>query len=229
MLEDVLQLIDIRQTYMQALRPLDVLQGVYLTLRRGEIVALLGPSGSGKSTLLHIAGLMEKPKAGSIVLDGTDVADLNDRKRSRIRCGSIGFVYQSHCLLAEFSALENVVMPQLINRKTRSNAEKRALTLLRACGLEQRLHHRPARLSGGEQQRVAIARALANNPQILLADEPTGNLDPKTAEQVFDLMRAQIRARGATALIATHNFALAALADRRLQLLDGTLQPLTED
>jgi lipoprotein-releasing system ATP-binding protein len=191
------------------------------------VVALVGQSGAGKSSLLHMAGLLEAPSAGEIYIDGQAVSHLSEQERTRIRRDMIGFVYQAHHLLPEFNALENVVLPQMIAGKSRGEAGMEAKRILTALGLGARLTHRPAQLSGVEQQRVAIARALANKPRILLADEPTGNLDPKTAGGVFDALIAITRAQGVGALIATHNFALAARMDRALLLDQGRLVPGT--
>jgi lipoprotein-releasing system ATP-binding protein len=186
-------------------------------------VALVGPSGAGKSSLLHMAGLLEAPSEGEIYIEGVAVSALDEEARTRIRRDTIGFVYQAHHLLPEFDALENVALPQMIAGKPRPVADTRATELLTMLGLGARLTHRPSQLSGGEQQRVAIARALANKPKILLADEPTGNLDPRTAGGVFDALLAAVRAEGLAALIATHNFDLAARMDRALQLDEGRL------
>ena len=198
----------------------------------GEIVALVGQSGAGKSSLLHIAGLLEAPTSGEIFVEGRATSSLSDTERTRIRRGTIGFVYQAHHLLPEFDALENVVLPQMIAGQTRAEAAKEATRLLELMGLGQRLTHRPSQFSGGEQQRVAIARALANRPRILLADEPTGNLDPRTAGGVFDALIAVTRSEGLAALIATHNFELASRMDRALllhqgKLIEGTQVPQT--
>ncbi len=206
--------------------PLPVLRGVDLDLAAGEIVALVAPSGSGKSTLLHLAGLLEAPDEGEVFIAGRAAGRLNDAERSAIRRDTIGFVYQFHHLLGEFSALENVVLPQMIASRPRQRAAARAGALLAALGLGGRLHHLPGKLSGGEQQRVAIARALANAPQILLADEPTGNLDVATAELVFAALLDMVRAEGIAALIATNNPDLAARMDRRVTLIEGRLAPL---
>ena len=202
---------------------LEVFRNVSMTLRQGEVVALVGPSGAGKSSLLHMAGLLEAPSGGDIVIGGAAVSTLNDSERTRIRRDMIGFVYQAHHLLPEFSALENVILPQLIAGKPLKTADDEARRLLGLMGLSARLTHRPAQLSGGEQQRVAIARALANHPRILLADEPTGNLDPRTAGGVFDTLMAVVRQEGTAALVATHNLELAARMDRALILHDGKL------
>ncbi|MCV6585492.1 MAG: ABC transporter ATP-binding protein [Marinibacterium sp.] len=202
-----------------------VLQGLDLTLAPGEVVALVAPSGAGKSTLLHIAGLLDVADAGAVVIGGRDVTGLNDRARTAIRRRDIGFVYQFHHLLPEFSALENIALPQRANGASASQAAQRARALLDDVGLAARADHRPAALSGGEQQRVAFCRALANEPRLLLADEPTGNLDPATSDQVFDVLMRLVRATGMAALIATHNLDLAARMDRVLRLQDGRITP----
>ncbi|MDP7381153.1 MAG: ABC transporter ATP-binding protein [Pseudomonadota bacterium] len=207
-------------------RRLEVLRGVDLTIKAGEIVALVGPSGAGKSTLLHIAGLLEKPDSGQVVLDGHDYSQAGEAARTQARRAYLGFVYQFHHLLPEFSALENIVLPQMIAGLSRRQAGARALDLLRMVGLEARANHRPAKLSGGEQQRVAIARAIANVPRLLLADEPTGNLDPGTAGHVFEQLRGIAKAAGLAALVATHNLDLAGQMDRVLTLRDGHLEVL---
>jgi lipoprotein-releasing system ATP-binding protein len=202
---------------------LEVFRGVTLSIDPGELVALVGPSGAGKSSLLHIAGLLEAPSEGEIVVSGAAASALSERERTRLRRDTIGFVYQAHHLLPEFSALENVVMPQLIAGVRRKDADIEARRILDLMGLGERVEHRPAQLSGGEQQRVAIARAIANHPRLLLADEPTGNLDPRTAAGVFDALIALVRAEGLAALVATHNLELAARMDRTLILHDGRL------
>ncbi|MEC8282153.1 MAG: ABC transporter ATP-binding protein [Pseudomonadota bacterium] len=207
-------------------RRLEILRGVDLTIKAGEIVALVGPSGAGKSTLLHIAGLLEKPDSGQVVLDGHDYSQAGEAARTQARRAYLGFVYQFHHLLPEFSALENIVLPQMIAGLSRRQAGARALDLLRMVGLEARANHRPAKLSGGEQQRVAIARAIANVPRLLLADEPTGNLDPGTAGHVFEQLRGIAKAAGLAALVATHNLDLAGQMDRVLTLRDGHLEVL---
>jgi len=194
--------------------PLKILDGFDLELKAGEIVALVGPSGSGKSTLLHILGLLDGATSGELQINGRDVFSLNDKDRTNIRQQDIGFIYQFHHLLPEFSAMENIVLPQMIAGKTKDEACDRALTLLRRLKLDHRIDNRPAKLSGGEQQRVAIGRALANKPKLLLADEPTGNLDPETAEEVFQLFMTIVRKTGVAALIATHNIELAKRMDR---------------
>ena len=220
-----LQLEGIARRYRSGDADLHVLRGADLALQPGEIVALVAPSGTGKSTLLHLAGLLERPDAGRIIVDGRDAGGLSDAERTRIRRDRIGFVYQSHHLLAEFTALENVVLPQMVAGKGRAAAQARATVLLTALGLGGRLGHLPGKLSGGEKQRVAIARALANTPGVLLADEPTGNLDVETGERVFDEMLYAVRERGVAALIATHNPELAARMDRRVTLREGRIVP----
>lgn len=219
----VLVLEELDRSFSQGDRRLDVLKTASATFYPGETVALLGPSGAGKSTLLHIAGLLEKADAGRVVLGGVDCGTLDDNERTRLRRMDVGFVYQFHHLLPEFSALENVMLPQLILGRTESDAQTRAKTLLETLGLEERWDHRPPELSGGEQQRVAIARAVANQPKVLLADEPTGNLDPSTAERVFDELMRLVREEGVAAVLATHNLDLAARMDRILRLTDGHL------
>ena len=215
---------EVAKTYRQASAGLDVLKSVSLSVMPGEIVAVVGPSGAGKSTLLHIAGLLDKPSAGSVFFGDEDCTAIGDDRRTAIRRGGIGFVYQFHHLLPEFSALENIVLPQMIAGRSRREAAGRARDLLDRIGLAERASHRPARLSGGEQQRVAIGRALANRPRVLIADEPTGNLDPQTALSVFEVLLAAVRDHGVAALIATHNMDLAARMDRRLTLRDGAVQ-----
>jgi lipoprotein-releasing system ATP-binding protein len=219
----VLRLEGLERAYTQGNRRIEVLRGVTASFRPGQAVALLGPSGAGKSTLLHIAGLLERPDKGQVLINGIDCVALNDSEQTRMRRMEVGFVYQFHHLLPEFSALENVVLPQLILGLSRQQAETRAKELLTSLGLEHRWNHRPAELSGGEQQRVAIARAIANDPKVLLADEPTGNLDPPTAERVFEQLLMLIRQSGVAAVIATHNLDLAARMDRTLRLMDGLL------
>jgi lipoprotein-releasing system ATP-binding protein len=219
----VLTLDGLVRTYRQGTRHIEVLAGASADLYPGEAVALVGPSGAGKSTLLHIAGLLETPDSGRVIVSGHDCSGMSDLERTRVRRGTMGFIYQFHQLLPEFSALENVLMPQLILGRDRRKAEERAQELLASLGLAQRVSHRPAEMSGGEQQRTAIARALANNPRLILADEPTGNLDPHTAEHVFDSLISLIRGSGVAALIATHNFELARSMDRVLRLEDGVL------
>ena len=220
---DVLRLENVTRRYKEGEGQLEIFSGLNMTLAPGEIVALVGQSGAGKSSLLHMAGLLEAPTSGEIYINGEAASRLPDQDRTRIRRDTIGFVYQAHHLLPEFDAMENVLLPQMIAGKSRSEAETGARRLLDMLGLGQRLTHRPAQLSGGEQQRVAIARAMANRPRILLADEPTGNLDPKTSGGVFDSLIATVRAEGLAALIATHNFDLAARMDRALLLHQGKL------
>ena len=209
--ETALELADIVMTFEQGGASLEVLRGASLSLSAGEIVALVGPSGAGKSTLLHIAGLLERPSGGAVRLSGESCGDLSDDRRTELRRGIIGFVYQFHHLLPEFSALENIVLPQMIAGTARRAARLRAHELLAAVGLGERETHRPGKLSGGEQQRVAIVRALANAPRLLIADEPTGNLDQHTAGEVFSMLLQTVRQSGVAALIATHNTDLAAL------------------
>ncbi len=221
MSEPVLVADDIRRSFTQGATRLDVLRGASLSLAAGEIVALVGPSGAGKSTLLHIAGLLERPDGGEVVIGGTPCGKLGDGERTRLRRERLGFIYQFHHLLPEFSALENVVLPQMIAGVGRAAARDRARELLARLGIEPRAAHRPGQLSGGEQQRVAIARAMANRPAVLLADEPTGNLDPSTAETVFDELLGLVRNAGLAALIATHNPLLAQRMDRVLAMDDG--------
>ena len=227
-MSEVLRLANVSRRYSEGGGQLEIFSGLELTLQPGEIVALVGQSGAGKSSLLHMAGLLEAPSGGEIYIDQRAVSGLPEVERTRIRRDTIGFVYQAHHLLPEFNALENVVLPQMIAGKSRSDAEVEAARLLKTLCLGARLTHRPAQLSGGEQQRVAIARALANRPKILLADEPTGNLDPRTSGGVFDALIAITREQGLSALIATHNFDLAARMDRALVLRDGKLIPATD-
>ena len=203
----------------------NVLRGAELSISQGEVVALVAPSGAGKSTLLHIAGLLDIADQGSVVIGDVDVKGLSDRRRTTIRRRDVGFIYQFHHLLPEFTALENVVLPQLADGVARMDAEARAKDLMAQVGVAQRADHRPATLSGGEQQRVAFCRALANGPGLLLADEPTGNLDPATSEVVFDALLKLVRGTGMAALIATHNLELAARMDRIVRLEDGILKP----
>jgi len=206
---------------------LDVLKGAELAVWAGESVALVAPSGAGKSTLLHIAGLLEHPDAGEVYIDTVATSQLTDLRRTQIRRNDIGFVYQFHHLLPEFSALENVMLPQMIRGLPRREAGERAAELLSYLGLKDRLSHRPAELSGGEQQRVALARAVANAPRLLLADEPTGNLDVNTSERVFATLSQLVKASGLAAIIATHNLELAAQMDRRVTIRDGLVVELT--
>lgn len=221
--EAALELAGLTRSFQQGDTRIEVLRGVDFRLNRGEIVALLGPSGSGKSTLLQAAGLLEGGFGGSIAIDGTAAVHMSDRERTMLRRDKLGFVYQFHHLLPDFSAEENVVLPQLVHGTPRTTAETRARDLLTVLGLGARLHHRPAQLSGGEQQRVAVARALANKPVLVLADEPTGNLDEDTAARVLDEFLTLVRSQGSAALIATHNRALAARMDRVVRLDHGKL------
>ena len=219
----VVSLRGVMRSYPSGERTLEVLKGADLDIYPGEMVGLIGPSGSGKSSLLHAAGLLERPNAGEIVIEGRDCSKLNEAMRTRVRLGSIGFVYQFHHLLPEFTALDNVAMPMRIAGKSRAAARARAASLLEQMGLAERLEHQPAQMSGGEQQRVAIARALANEPRVVLADEPTGNLDPATSESVFKALYALCRVEGVAALVATHNMDLARFMDRVFGLKDGHL------
>jgi lipoprotein-releasing system ATP-binding protein len=222
----VLQMRDVRRVFKQGDREIHVLKGINADLYPGQAVALVGPSGAGKSTLLHITGLLETADGGKVFINGHDCSKLTDNERTRVRRVEMGFVYQFHQLLPEFSALENVVMPQLIRGTPRSAAETRATALLKMLGLGDRLDHRPAQMSGGEQQRTAIARALANSPKLLLADEPTGNLDPSTSALVFRELLSLIEHTGVSAIIATHNMDLARGMHRILRLEDGVLREL---
>jgi lipoprotein-releasing system ATP-binding protein len=223
MSEPVLAVRQLRRVYATGQGPLKVLRGADLEVAPGEIVGLVGPSGSGKSSLLHAAGLLERPTAGTITIEGRDCGALDDRARTRVRLETIGFVYQFHHLLPEFSALDNVAMPLLMAGAGRRAAVERARELLAQLGLAERLDHQPAQLSGGEQQRVAVARALANRPRLLLADEPTGNLDPSTSRAVFENLHDLVRQTGVAALIATHNLDMVKHMDRVLALRDGRL------
>jgi len=219
-----LELRGVRRIFRQAGTELVVLNGIDLVLRPGEIVALVGPSGAGKSTMLHVAGLLERADDGAVLIGGEDCGRLSDDRRTLLRRSEIGFVYQFHHLLPEFSALENVMLPQMIAAVPRRRARQKAAGLLERIGLGPRAGHRPARLSGGEQQRVAIARALANDPKILLGDEPTGNLDQATGENVLEALLSLVRDTGLAALIATHNLDLARRLDRIVALADGRLR-----
>jgi lipoprotein-releasing system ATP-binding protein len=219
----ILKLENLTRTFKQGERQIAVLNGASAAIYPGESVALVGPSGAGKSTLLHIAGLLETPTGGSVVMGGRDCSKLNDDERTRIRRADVGFIYQFHQLLPEFSALENVMLPQMILGVSRKAAVARATELLSKLGLAHRLDHRPAQLSGGEQQRTAICRALANRPKLILADEPTGNLDPKTSDLVFFELIGLFKSEGVAALIATHNLDLAARMDRVLRMENGQL------
>ena len=223
MSEFLLQMRDIHRIYKTGVETLTILDGAALDMRRGEIVALVAPSGAGKSTLLHLAGLLEKPDAGTILIDDEDAGALPDAARTNIRLRKVGFVYQFHHLLAEFTALENITLPQMIAGRAQAEANRRSMELLEKFGLAARAGHLPGKLSGGEKQRVAIARALANNPALLLADEPTGNLDVATANTVFEELLRVVRSENVAALIATHNPELAARMDRQVSLRDGVL------
>ena len=222
----ILFLHGIDRHYRQGDVTLDILKGAEFAIWPGQSVALVAPSGAGKSTLLHIAGLLEHPDAGEVYVDQIATTRLSDAERTRIRRSDVGFVYQFHHLLMEFSAIENVIMPQMIRGLSRSEATQRAADLLSYLGLKERLTHRPAELSGGEQQRVAIARAVANAPRLLLADEPTGNLDPKTSEHVFSALTQLVRASGLAVVVATHNMDIAGRMDRRVTLKDGLVVEL---
>lgn len=219
----VLTLEAVTRSFRQGTRQIAVLQGASCVLMPGQAVALVGPSGAGKSTLLHITGLLEPPTSGRVIINGQDCAELSEAERTRMRRREIGFIYQFHQLLPEFSALENVVIPQLILGRRRRDAEQRARALLASLGLADRVDHRPAELSGGEQQRTAICRGLANAPKLVLADEPTGNLDPHTSEHVFQELIRLIREHRVAALIATHNMDLARRMDRVLMMYEGRL------
>jgi len=225
MSEAILELRSVRRSFRQGASSLEVLRDVSLAVRTGEIVALIGPSGAGKSTLLQICGLLEPPSGGEVLVKGEAAGELTDARRTELRRTAIGFVYQYHHLLPEFSAAENIVLPQMIAARPRRPARGRALELLGMVGLSQRADHRPAQLSGGEQQRVAIARALANSPALLLADEPTGNLDHHTSDEVFAVLMDLVRAGGLGALVATHNLELARRMDRILAIDEGRLVP----
>ncbi len=225
MSDAILELKDLKKSYNQnKSNQIDVLLGANLLLKKGEVVALTAPSGAGKSTLLHIAGLLDQADTGDVLVAGQNLAGVSDRRRTIIRRRDIGFIYQFHHLLPEFSAAENIMLPQMADGQRKSAAKTRALRLLEAVGLLNRAQHRPAELSGGEQQRVAFCRALANNPKLLLADEPTGNLDQATSEQVFDALLSIVRQTGLSALIATHNPALASRMDRTITLEQGRLR-----
>jgi lipoprotein-releasing system ATP-binding protein len=222
-MNNVVELINVRRKFVQGDVTIEVLRGVDLVVGKGELVALLGPSGSGKSTMLQAVGLLEGGFSGSIKLDGEEVSSAGVDRQTEIRRQKLGFVYQFHHLLADFDALENVVLPQLIADATPEDAIERATHLLTQLGLSERLHHRPSKLSGGEQQRVAVARALANRPKLVLADEPTGNLDENTADIVLGEFMALVREQGSSAIVATHNERLAAKMDRVVRLKDGRL------
>jgi lipoprotein-releasing system ATP-binding protein len=222
----VIFLHQVERRYHQGDTTLEILKSGELAVWPGQSVALVAPSGAGKSTLLHIAGLLEQPDAGEVYLDGAPTVGLSDAARTRLRRNSIGFVYQAHHLLPEFSAVENVMMPQMVRGLSRADAHVRASELLSYLGLAERLTHRPAELSGGEQQRVAIARAVANVPRLLLADEPTGNLDPRTSDHVFHALSQLIKASGLTVVLATHNMEIAARMDRRVTIREGHIVEL---
>ncbi|GLS28490.1 lipoprotein-releasing system ATP-binding protein [Mesorhizobium albiziae] len=226
MTDAIIELKGVERHYVQGSRKLTILNNADFSLKRGEMVALVAPSGAGKSTLLHTAGLLEKPDAGDVLLAGRACGRLSDDERTAIRRNDIGFVYQFHHLLPEFSALENIMMPQLVRGLSVAEAQGRAAQLLDYMKIGKRAHHRPSELSGGEQQRVAIARAVANAPLVLLADEPTGNLDPVTASYVFEALEALVRQSGLSALIATHNHELAGRMDRRVTLAEGKVVTL---
>jgi lipoprotein-releasing system ATP-binding protein len=223
-IQPVLSLRNVSRTYETEAGGLTVLQGVDLDIMPGEIVGLIGPSGSGKSSLLHAAGLLERPTTGTVAIEGVAMGDRDERARTRIRLSSIGFIYQFHHLLPEFDALDNVALPLRIHGHKLASARDRARELLTTLGLAERLTHQPARLSGGERQRVAIARALANRPRLLLADEPTGNLDPATSQAVFESLHRLVKDTGVAALIATHNMELAGHMDRVFAIKEGHLE-----
>jgi lipoprotein-releasing system ATP-binding protein len=223
--EAVLKISGLRRVYQTRVGPLEVLKDVDLVVHKGEIVGLIGPSGSGKSSLLHSAGLLEEIQGGAITIDGEELAGLNDDARTNIRLKRLGFVYQFHNLLPEFTARENIALPLLVAGQSRVDALQRADELLGQLGLLERADHTPAQLSGGEQQRVAIGRALANRPKLLLADEPTGNLDPKTSQSVFELLAKLAKEEGVAVLVGTHNLELAGKMDRVVRLENGDLVP----
>lgn len=223
MTDIILSLSNIYKSFTQGKTTLNILNGANLEIKKGEIVALIGPSGSGKSTLLYTAGLLDKIDSGEIVIDGKDCNKLSDNAKTKIRLQKMGFVYQQHNLFADFTALENVMLPMLVNGKSKKQAKIEATQKLEKVGLGERINHKPSELSGGEQQRVAIARALANNPALLLADEPTGNLDPYNSESVFENLLNLVKNDGMTAFIATHNPELAKKMDRQIALVEGKL------
>lgn len=223
-MSNIVEIKDIYKSFTQGEHHLEILKGISLSISSGEVVALVGSSGAGKSTLLHIMGLLERADQGDVIMSGIPTKDLTDIKRTKIRRLEIGFVYQFHNLLPEFTALENVVMPQLIAGVASKIAKERAENLLSKMGLSERISHRPAELSGGEQQRVAIARGLANRPRLILADEPTGNLDEKTGNEVMDILLSLSKEEGISALIATHNNELADRMDRTVTLKEGIIQ-----
>jgi len=222
----LIQAYNLCKDFKQGGETLSILRNLGMTIEEGEMVALVGPSGAGKSTLLHLVGLLDTPTSGSITLKGEDVSALDDKARTELRRQEIGFIYQFHHLQPEFSALENVMVPQMIAGMSKKDARDQAAALLSGLGLADRLEHRPSRLSGGEQQRVSIARALINKPSLILADEPTGNLDPGTSEQVFDMLVKTVRQTGVGALIATHNLDLADRMDRVLEMKMGQVSTL---
>ncbi|WP_282008355.1 ABC transporter ATP-binding protein [Brevundimonas aveniformis] len=224
MSEPLLTIRNLRRTYVTGDKTLEVLKGVDVQVMPGEVVGLIGPSGSGKSSLLHAAGLLERPNEGEIRIDGEDVGGLDERGRTRLRLAKIGFIYQFHHLMPEFDARDNVALPMRMAGKSQAEARERASEMLGRLGLAERLTHQPGQLSGGEQQRVAIARALANQPRLLLADEPTGNLDPATSQTVFQALHDLVRETGVGALIATHNMELAGHMDRVFAIKDGHLE-----
>ena len=223
-MSNIVEIKDIYKSFTQGEHHLEILKGISLSISSGEVVALVGSSGAGKSTLLHIMGLLERADQGDVIMSGIPTKDLTDIKRTKIRRLEIGFVYQLHNLLPEFTALENIVMPQLIAGVASKVAKERAENLLSKMGLSERISHRPAELSGGEQQRVAIARGLANRPRLILADEPTGNLDEKTGNEVMDVLLSLSKEEGISALIATHNNELADRMDRTVTLKEGIIQ-----
>ncbi|MBI1327145.1 MAG: ATP-binding cassette domain-containing protein [Alphaproteobacteria bacterium] len=226
MADALLDVRNLQKSYKQPEGVLNILHDVTFSIRKGEIVALVGPSGSGKSTLLHMVGLLDRPTGGEIFLNGHEAGQLNDKEKTLLRRQYLGFVYQFHYLQSEFSALENVIIPQMIAGTDKSKAEEKGREILAEVGLAHRYDHRPARLSGGEQQRVAIARALIKDPALLLADEPTGNLDPQTSDDVFNMLVKRVRQQGIGAVIATHNMDLAKRMDRVLTIQDGVLKAL---
>lgn len=225
-MESRVRAVDLYKSYLSDTRELSVLKGLNLSIERGEIVAILGASGAGKSTLLQILGALDRPSSGEIYFNGEKIFDVDDKSLSTFRNRKIGFVFQFHHLLGEFSALENVMMPALIKREKIGEARKKAISLLEEVGLGQRLKERPAKLSGGEQQRVAVARSLINEPDLILADEPTGNLDANTGRKVFDLMEGLVKEKGVSLVFATHNEELAKSADRIFHLIEGRLENL---
>ncbi len=221
---EILTLKNISHLYDQEKNKIKILNNINISIKKGQMVSLIGPSGSGKSTLLNIAGLLEKPSIGSVFLLGKNIRNLNEDAKAILRGSNIGFIFQSHRLFPEFSALENVMLPQLIMGTSKKKAENNSKELLSMLGLEKRLSHRPAKLSGGESQRVAIARAIANSPTLILADEPTGNLDPKSAQNVFDILYKVVKSLNIGCIIATHNHMLARSMDRSLYLENGTIE-----